>query len=230
MEIIRSETPKEDAGQALGEVLKKYADRPVLLMLSGGSAMSILDYVDEECLGSNITISVLDERCSRDPQINNFLQLKETTFFKNAVSAGVQVISTEVKEGEGCSDLGNRWEKDLRNWKAKNPDGVIIATMGMGPDGHVAGIMPNAEEETFNGSDLVVSYSVSPEVNKFTDRVTVTYAFLKDYIDEGIAYASGSEKQNIIKVLEENPDEKDIVTIPARIFYQMRSVKLYTDR
>lgn len=229
MEVIRSETPKEAAGKAFGEVLKSYADLPVLLMLSGGSAMSILDYVDESVLEPNMTLSVLDERCSSDPAVNNFLQLKETKFFEKAVAKGVQVISTEVQEEEGCLDVASRWEKNLLDWKIENPDGVIVATMGIGPDGHVAGIMPNINEVPFSGENIVVSYSVPPEVNKYTDRITVTYTFLRDYVDEGVAYAVGSEKQDIIKGLEENPAEKDTVTIPARVFNQMSAVKLYSD-
>jgi 6-phosphogluconolactonase/glucosamine-6-phosphate isomerase/deaminase len=229
MEVIRTSSPAEDAGKALSEALERRAGSPVLLMLSGGSAFLVLEHVDEGVFGPNLTLGVLDERCSKDLQVNNYLQLKETTFFKNAVAKGAQIISSEVQDGEDCEEIGEGWKGQLLNWEKENPEGVIIATMGIGPDGHVAGIFPKVKEVAFNSSEIVVSYSVSPEVNKFTERITVTYTFLKEYVDEVIAYAVGEEKSEIIKELEENTDNKDTSTVPARVFNQMSLVRLYTD-
>ena len=76
LEIFHIGSPAAGAGIALGEVLEYHKEQPVLLMLSGGSAFSILDYIEADVLGPNLTISILDERCSSDSKINNFLQLK----------------------------------------------------------------------------------------------------------------------------------------------------------
>ena len=234
LEIFHIGSPAAGAGIALGEVLEYHKEQPVLLMLSGGSAFSILDYIEADVLGPNLTISILDERCSSDSKINNFLQLKEKTFFKNAVDREVKIISTAVENEKDCSVLAKNWEKALLGWKENNPEGIVIATMGIGVDGHVAGIMPNVDLEVFDGKDLVVSYSVPSEVNKYTDRITVTYTFLKEFIDGAIVCVIGEEKKEIIKLLEKEVKEgsgelpKSLKEMPAMIFKQMKLVTLYT--
>jgi len=46
--------------------------------------------------------------------------------------------------------LAHRYESSLFEWAKKHPEGKIIATMGIGFDGHTAGIMPYPENpETF---------------------------------------------------------------------------------
>ncbi len=239
LEIFRISNPAAGAGIALSEVLEHHKEQPVLLLLSGGSALSILDYIEVDVLGPNLTITMLDERCSSDPKVNNFLQLKEKIFYKNAVTQNAKIISTAITENDDCAEFAKRWEKEVIAWKKDHPDGVVLATMGMGADGHVAGIFPGVDEKRFNGEELVVSYSVSPEVNKFTDRITVTYTFLKEYIDGAIVYAVGEEKEEVIKMLEEVQkkmragDEmveniKTTKEIPAMVFRQMKLVVVYT--
>lgn len=228
MEIIRSEKPKENAGQALSEILFRNINRPVLLMLSGGSALTILENVELNFLKENITVTMLDERCSDNSKINNFLQLKKTKFFDQGVIQGLKSISTEVFINDVCVDVEKRWETDLRNWKEKNINGVIISVVGIGGDGHVAGIIAGDYGVDFGGDKWVVSYTLPETVNEFTKRITTTYSFLRRCVDETIVYAVGKQKQIFIKKLEENVC--DIKTTPVCILKEMKSVKLFTNK
>jgi 6-phosphogluconolactonase/glucosamine-6-phosphate isomerase/deaminase len=132
---------KDEATAAAGEYLnallienKKY---PILLMLSAGSALSILDFVGDSAIGENLTISILDERYSLDPKINNFHQLQQTDFYTLAFAAEASFFGTLPRPDDTQDSLAQRWEKNLRNWREENPKGVVIATLGMGADGHL---------------------------------------------------------------------------------------------
>ena len=226
MEIIRSVTPQEDAGHALQNVLDQHRTQPILLMLSGGSAFSILEYVEEAVLGPHITLTVLDERYIKDPAVHNFTQLTCTPFFERCLARGVRNISTEILEGETGDEGAQEWENALRAWKGEYPDGVIIATMGIGADGHTAGIFAGEYAVDFLGDAWVVSYHVSPKVSAYQDRITVTYTFLKTYVDEVIVYAEGKEKQNIISMLDTKTCER--AQYPACILKEMHAVYVFS--
>lgn len=226
MEIIRTDNPQELAGATLSGLLLSNRKRSVLLMLSGGSAFSILDYVDEEVLGPNIVITVLDERLSIDPNVNNFMQLEQTAFCVKAAEKGARFISTEVTLDSTVNSVAAHLDLSIRVWREQNPNGVVIATMGIGPDGHTAGIFPGTHDADFESNLLFVGYEVSKEVNQHTQRITATHSFLRECVDEAIVYAVGTDKQIHIKKLEEGVC--DTTSMPACVMVAMKSVTLYT--
>ncbi len=228
MEIVRSQNPSFEAGKKLESILAENRNRPVLLMLSGGSAFEILDNIDTSVIESNLTLSVLDERFSLEPKVNNFSQLALTSFFKYCVDKSVKFISTEVVEGESMERLRDRWNQSIKDWKNNNPNGLIIATMGIGNDGHTAGIFGGNYGVDFDGKDWVVAYSVPNEINEYTDRITVTNTFLKNEIDEAIVYAVGEAKQRAISVLLKEPKSTE-EKIPAEVVKEMKKSILFTD-
>ncbi|MCB9810704.1 MAG: 6-phosphogluconolactonase [Candidatus Nomurabacteria bacterium] len=228
MEVIRSKNPAEEAGKALQQLLIKYKDQSVLLMLSGGSALTLLDQIAAESLSENLTLTVLDERCSSDENINNFAQIEKTEFYKRASGKKVKTISTKVYDNNGCQEVAEKWETELREWRQENPSGIIIATVGIGLDGHTAGIMPGDYANSFALGKWAVSYEVPKEVNEYTKRITVTPTFMIEQIDFAIVYAAGKEKQVIVKRLENDTDCNQGLT-PVCILRKMKSTWLFTD-
>ena len=227
MFIDRSPEAKIRAGRALSALLEEYQSVPILLLLSGGSAFDILPYVSSEVLGEHLTVGVLDERCTQDEQKNNFLQLSETDFFEQLIWHDVSVIDTSMEPGETCEEMAERFDGALRTWQEAHPNGVLLATMGIGPDGHTAGILRVKDDAMFDGDAWVVGYHVPLEVNPHTERVTTTYTFLREVIDAVVVYAVGEEKQKWICALEEDRDV--LKTVPARIIKDMKHVQIFTD-
>lgn len=226
MKVIKTTSPREDAGKALGALLEENKDKPILLMLSGGSAFTILGFVPVTVLGPHITITVLDERYSTNTQVNNFAQLEQMNFYKTCTEQGANYISTKVLEGESMEALHDRFDYALHTWKEQNKDGVVIATMGIGADGHTAGIFPGKYEVDFNSDAWVVGYSVPKEVNECTDRVTVTNTFLRDQVDGAIVYAVGHNKYRLVQKLQST--DSSTQEIPAYIFKKISSLTLFT--
>ena len=164
--------------------------KKILLLLSGGFNLKIIDQIDKKLLNhQNITSYVLDERFSKDPSLNNSLQIKEK---------GINVNLTVPNDQESLLEFADRFNTELEAWLEQNPDGEIICTLGMGPDGHIAGISPMPEdqakfEEIFNQDRLIVGYvgNLSPAA-----RVTTSPNFLAK-INLFIALILGEAKKPV---------------------------------
>lgn len=224
------ENVKLAASKTLEKIMLENSEKNILLLFSGGSALSILSSV-KNGLGENITISVLDERYSVDPHVNNFMQIFETLFYSIAKENGCKFIDTRIIRDETIGDLSIRFKKEINGWKEKNPDGLIIITQGMGPDGHTSGIMPYPEnkdlfEKQFDDkNNWVIGYDAGNK-SQYSKRVTTTLPFLRT-VDISIMLVTGKDKaEKLNKVLSE--------TIPAHIFpaviiKEMKKVYLFTD-
>lgn len=226
-----SERLRHEAQTALTVLLNDNRDRQILLLCSGGSAFELLREIPKESLGPHVTLGVLDERYSTDGAVNNFSQLQKTEFYTIAVDAGAHTIDTRPQEKETIEHLAQRFEKELRFWRTNNPDGIVIATMGIGPDGHTAGIMPFPEDpeqfrKYFENPDVWVCGYDAGEKNQYPLRVTTTIPFLKE-IDHSIAYCTGENKREAVtRVLT---DEGTYAETPARVIRDIKNVTLFTD-
>lgn len=199
LKISVTDRPREEAARALTTWLNELQDRATLLLLSGGSALSFLDLVGipEK---AQLTVSVLDERFSIDPAVNNFLQLSRTQFFARALARGLRVLPTIPLDTESCTELAARLSKQVAIWQKQHPQGAIVATMGIGSDGHTAGIlsMPHAADQFtklfVNTNELFVGYKALEGTSTFRERVTATIPFLTTAIERSLIFAVGAEK------------------------------------
>lgn len=225
------------AKDTLNNCLAEYhnTSTPVLLLLSGGSSLALLDEKSPSLLDSNVTIAPLDERYSTNPAENNMAQIASTNFYARALENGADTIDTRVKEGETSEELAKRFNDALLEWTNTNPGGKIVATTGIGPDGHVSGMMPFPEDKARfatlfddgNNENLVVGYDAGDK-NQYSKRVTTTMNLMRK-IDMAIAYVVGENKRDALqKVLAY---KGDIAETPARILKEIHGkVFLFTDQ
>lgn len=210
------------ATSELSSLIKKNNDKPILFLTSGGSSIELLENLQVD--HPKLSIGVLDERYSTDPTANNFAQLLETSFYKENEKHIEKVLDTRVKDRETLEELSQRFEDLLKTWKENNPSGIIIATLGVGPDGHISGINPHADNTLFNNErSWVVGYE---STLKPAFRVTTTFPFLR-LIDYGVSFVTGeNKKEAFTRILS---DEGNISDTPGRILHEMRNVILFTD-
>jgi len=227
MHIITDATPAITAATQLDQVVSMYAERPLLLMLSGGSALTILEHVNVSLLGPHVTITTLDERFSMDPAVNNFAQIAATHFYRKAVEQGVQTIATVVGTDETLSEAGERFDTALHHWKESQRDGAVVTTMGVGADGHTAGIFPHQPGLDTETADWVVAYEVPPSVNPYTMRITVTPTFLKTQVAQAICLITGKEKRNVLQRMQRA--DCALTDMPACVMHDMPLVTVVTD-
>lgn len=218
---------------ALSAILETGNTDGVLLLLSGGSALSLVEHMElPEGVIENLTIGMIDERYDIDPTINNYLLLQQTKFSQDAEKAGVSFISSVPTQAESLDAFAERMALSWKYWMHAHPAGKIAALLGVGPDGHTAGVLPFPEDPLLFGrlftepSCMAVGYNARGK-HQYPKRATATLAFLKDHVDEAIVFMSGVSKapalRDILSV------EGDLCRTPARIFNSMTHVRLFTD-
>lgn len=229
---------KEDAcaklTEALNSTLKKLHDdnKSFLFLVSGGSAFDLFPHIAIENFSDKATLGVLDERYSTDPKENNFAQFQQTDFYTSVKEKGVHFIDTTVVDGESGEQHAKRFGQSLSDWKKNNPRGVIVATVGIGPDGHTSGVLPFPENpslfsELFENPDKLVADYDADGKNPYRYRSTTTNTFLRNYIDHAFVYAVGANKKDALTRLVAQTG--DLPTTPARVLTEMKDVQLFTD-
>lgn len=235
MEVVRNENAQKAtwaASEELNKILKEHSATPILLLLSGGTAMGILTSLDPALLPQGSSVSVVDERFSEVESVNTFSQILQTDFYERAMERSVTFIRTKVLPNETLEIFADRYETSLKSWKKNNPNGIVVVTLGMGADSHTAGIFPHPEDpQKFvslfeNPEEWVVGYEITPDKSAHTKRVTVTIAFLLTMVDYAVIYVAGeSKKEALNKALEEG----EFIDAPARVWKKMKNSKLFTD-
>lgn len=237
MEIIKCANGDEAARKAtesINEALSELrAGVPTLFLFSGGTSFNLLHGIDIRFLGPHLTIVALDERFSEDSLVNHFLKISHSLFYHHALELGVNFIDTSVQRSETLEELTARYEAAIFDWAKNNEGGKIIATMGIGYDGHVAGIMPFPENpQTFtklfeNPEHWITGYDAGLAKTEHPLRVTSNITFLRNFVDFAVVYVTGEKK---IAALTKSTGEKgSLAETPGRILREMKQVRIFTD-
>jgi 6-phosphogluconolactonase/glucosamine-6-phosphate isomerase/deaminase len=147
-----------------------------------------------------------------------------------ALRRGAVFLDSSVYDLESLDTYALRYESYIKKWIKLYPNGIIRATVGIGPDGHTSGILPHPEdpakfETLFNGEKLIVGYDVGNK-NPHRFRMTSTFTLMKKF-DKVLTYMQGSNKKEALqKVMAE---EGDHAATPGRIIRELKQVELFTD-
>ena len=205
---------------------------PTLILLSGGSNLSLLNSSLPKDNYSHLTVTTLDERFSIDPNINNFHQLSFTPFFQSLIAQKANSISTIPQQNENLSDFGHRINQEITNWIIQNPNSQIIATIGIGSDSHIAGIIPGTFSNDEFDKKFLIPNTYITDINfgplqKFPQRITSTFPLLK-LINNAIIYIIGGDKLQALK----NTFNLDLnyYQTPSRLLNELPgTINIYTD-
>lgn len=228
--VVEKEEVKSIAGNALDVLVKERNNKPLLMLLSGGSSLELVDFIKDASIESGITFGMLDDRYDTDPDINSFQKITHTQFYLRALRKGALFLDSSVYEQETLETYAERYEQQIKKWIKRNPNGIIRATVGIGPDGHTSGILPHPEDPQkfqalFNTEKFIIGYDVGAK-NPHRFRMTSTFTLMKKF-DRVLTYMTGKNKHDALqKVLAE---EGDIATTPGRIIRELQNVQLFTD-
>ncbi len=235
MQIISTAEAAGKAAKYLSELISdKLATRKVLLLLAGGSANDLYNLVPQYLSGSDLsalTVIMGDERWNTDPRHNDsdWKHFQQTSFYGLLKQEGARTVnilhgkSLEAETAEYAEFLGQALENNY----------YIIAQLGIGADGHTAGIIPAPLQQflkVFDTEALAVGHHLDP---KHRDRITISLAML-DRINDFVLYGVGEAKREVIRKLKQNlqSDTKDIMTdlhnTPV-LYVCSKSAKLFTD-
>ena len=190
----------------------------VLWLVSGGSNVPLSLKVMNELpieITTNLTIVLVDERYGEyNHPDSNMFQLESVGFdSKNAT-----VIPILTPENLTLDATCEKYNQAVS--KAFDRADITIGQLGLGDDGHIAGILPVSSAIT--SKDLVACY----QAEKYT-RITLTPLALK-HIDVAYVFAYGKSKY---KALSELRDKTLSVEIqPAQILKQLMECHVYNDQ
>jgi 6-phosphogluconolactonase/glucosamine-6-phosphate isomerase/deaminase len=193
--------PAERAADRLQQYVS--TDSPTLFLLAGGSSLDVLSVLSDNIDWSNLTVTVLDERFTDNSEDRNFHQLKQRQIIKSNRS-DIHFIDPLPDSKTTAKAAGRRFAAKLEQWLADNPEGKIVATVGIGADGHIAGMLPVAKDvftERFQTARIAVGYSDVMLDNEFTHRITTTELFFTKHLDHAVAYAVGDSKCPVLQRL-----------------------------
>lgn len=185
----------------------------VVVFLSGGSLVQIY----KEAIGN------------RQKAIGNvvFAQVDERFQPKEAADINAQTIErTGIHLDTKISQLGtwnvsaDMYNRDVAALFSSNI--YRIALLGIGSDGHTAGLLPGYERE-WNRDCFAVGYQ---NTGTFPNRITLTPKALS-MMHEAVVVAVGEEKCDAIqKIIRE---EECMNTLPGIILHKIPEVTLFTD-
>lgn len=222
--MIAIETTNKPVEDGAAYVARCLADTqtPVLLLFSSESPAALFDTLTVPSDASHVTVSVLDERCD----LGDYETLHKSQMAVQLREAGATHI--ELSCGDDPAASATQFGNALEEWRNANQNGRIIAVMGVGQDGHIAGILPGyANEQPFT-EELVTYYEAMPEISTATTRITTTTKFLLDSVDIAVVYITGLEKHEIVEHIVD-PEDQSSLHVPVRLLYKMKDVMIFTD-
>jgi len=216
-------------------------DMPVLFLVSGGSTAAIaVDTCNElasrfalrpETLKRLLTVSLVDERfgCEGHPDSNWRLLLERG--LRN-VDTGTMPVLENSTGTDADLEIGiSRFDAFLAEATGRAAQGklFIIGLLGIGADGHTAGILPESPPSLLPVTDTRVGchgpFAIGYHTALFT-RITVTPAFFP-YFGFAAAYTAGSTKWPVLMELRM---EKPVREQPAQLLKLAKETLIFSDR
>ncbi len=224
--------------QALVDDLADYiADnrgQKLLLFYSGGSALELLPCLQGALINREVSqldawFSPIDERFDRSvSNFQAFISLECSRFYEHL---GVRFLDV-LSHGHSLEDCGywfSEWARVEMDQVHVN-DGKVISILGMGPDGHTAGIFPYPENEIFFNGEFIntgrfaTGYDAGNK-NQYRERITLTVPALK-VVDRSFGYVTGNNKSEALKRAVENGN---VASTPAALWNELNDIIIYTD-
>lgn len=192
--------------------------RRVLWLVSGGSnvlaSVHIMDSIPPK-LSENLSIMLVDERYGEPGHADsNWAQLLQAGFKGDKAT-----LLPALEEGLSFKRTIERYNQLAT--RALDDNEVVIAQLGIGDDGHLAGILPGSPAAVETDA-LVVGYKSDPYT-----RLTLTFAALR-HITAAYAFAFGDNKRKALKILQRQ--SLPLGEQPAQILKQLPKAYLYSDQ
>lgn len=193
------------------------AGKNVLWLVPGGSniplSVEVMNRLPED-LTNRLSVYLTDERYGPiDHPDSNSRQLADAGF-KHKKARVSFILAHELSLEETSEQYA------LSISAAFAAADIVVAQMGMGPDGHICGALPGTPAAS--SDKLVVGYVT----DTFT-RITLTPKALKEHVDAAYVYAFGeAKKQALGNLLQEIPLDEQ----PAQILKSLPEAYVYNDQ
>lgn len=219
MQFIYSLEPAAGTAALTERLTKELSGgREVVWLLSGGSNVLIAAAVMTgipQGLVSGLTLMLLDERYGPVGHTDSNWQALHDGGFLPGEAHVLPVLQ------EGLDAAATAKQFDARAHEVLEGAALVIGQIGIGADGHVAGILPNSPAAHEN-SALVCAYESDPY-----SRITMTFPALRR-LDAAYVFAFGDSKQQALMQLREQ--NRPLGEQPAQVLKEIPEVYIYNDQ
>ncbi len=242
MTFVRTDStaPVRDAlAQRIGDRLQN--DMSVLFLVSGGStapiAVATCDALKArfasrpEILTRLLTVSLIDERFGYEGHPDSNWRLLLEKGFEPADAGTMPVLENSTGTDAELDIATNRFDAFLAEAVDRAAQGTlfIAGLLGIGTDGHTAGILPGSPASALSAAerdaDSRAPFAAGYRSELFS-RITVTPAFFP-HIGFAAVYASGSAKWPVLAELE---TELPVRVQPAQLLKLAKETLIFSDR
>lgn len=189
----------------------------VLWLVSGGSCIPYETHILRNLSSSYselLRVMLVDERFGLSGHAaSNYKQLTNAGFSRDGLFFDDILATSQPLEITTA-----RYSALLR--ESMEISDVIIATLGIGADGHTAGILPKSPA-LLEAKDMAIGF-VAPDFIRITASLHTLGKVMQAYI-----FAYGSAKQEVVEQLYTH--RYSISYFPAAILYDIPSVTIYND-
>lgn len=206
------------------------ARRPVLWLLSGGSATKVYAQLagnlDLELAPDQLVVGLVDERYDTGPHhaSANDTAIRQTGLIDRLEQLGATYFP--VLQGLTLQEETARYNRLIEGYIMQEQRRVV-AVLGVGTDGHTAGILSQPDvaqfEQDFDANALVVGYENN---GPFPERITLSLAALR-LVDVAIVVVADPAKQDIVKKIADRANRKRFNRWPATIVQEMDNVIMF---
>lgn len=237
MRCIQTDSPAKVEDSIIEPVVDRLREhRPVLLLVSGGSTAGIaIAAIRRLCDLSAaqgfdprelLSVSLIDERFGPvGHKDSNWQQLLDKGLPVESVRA-IPLLLESRDDDEAFRLAVLRFADILAEAACKEARGdlLIVGLLGIGADGHTAGILPGSPAcvECDSGSTAPLAMGYRSNIHA---RITITPAFFQ-YFDRAVAYAAGVEKRKALAGLLE---AKPVCEHPAQLLKQAHESLVFCD-
>lgn len=217
MKFVQTDAPEviESMSAQLIDLLESHGR--VLWLVPGGSNVSIVVHVHSlvpKSLQPRLAVLLMDERYGAFDHVNsNLHQLTQAGFHP-----GASTVVPVLVPGMDFEATIDRYKNVIAT--ALKEATAVYAFFGMGPDGHIAGILPGSP--AVKSTKLVTGY----ETDEYM-RITITPAAIKRITSASLV-AFGDAKQPALKTLATK--KLSYSRQPAQLLKLIPDVTVYNDQ
>ncbi len=219
MQFILTAGWEDGVADLTERLVRELADgKRVLWLVSGGSnipaSSQIMDNIPTS-MSKNLSVMLVDERYGEVGHAeSNWGQLM-TSGFNSREATLLPVLQPDLSFEATIDRFNNMAAEALK------ANDIIIAQLGIGPDGHIAGILPSSTSAK-QTDRAVVGCKSTP-----FDRLTLTFESLRQ-IDAAYTFAFGNTKHQALESLQSK--SLGLVKQPSEILKEITEAYIYNDQ